>query len=102
MKHAAGWHGDKHAEQSTPAGARWCGSSSFLVQVVSTAGSPIALAGRASRAAAVALVAAAPANLKFGERWTLLSACLRSTRLALDVLSSGKAVGRPGRRVGLS
>ena len=31
------------------------------------------------------------------------SACLQeSTRLTLDVLSSGKAVGRPGRQVGLS
>ena len=35
--------------------------------------------------------------------WTPLSACLQeSTRLTLDVLSSGKAVGRPGRQVGLS
>ena len=72
----------------------------------STAGSPIALAGRASCAAAVALVAAATRNVSdipHPHRWTLLSACLQeSTRLALDVLSSGKAVGRPGRQVGLS
>ena len=38
-------------------------SSPFLAQVVSTAGSPIALAGRASCAAAVALVAAATRNV---------------------------------------
>jgi len=38
-------------------------SSPFLAQAVSTAGSPIALAGRASCAAAVALVAAATRNV---------------------------------------
>ena len=91
------------AEREALASARSIPNFLVLAQAASTASSPIALAGRASRAAAVALVAAAAHNVyDIPHRWTLLSACLRSTHSALDVMSSGKAVGRPGRRVGLS